>query len=493
MIKDSGIYYEPAKLNSSENISFDEQKFYTFNLTSSPHSRLNPHNNTKYKEHPNTFHTSELLAAQDAINENSNFSHKYKRRIDLLQNKGIETNGDPLYLYLDIDLRTSEKSNQTQLERVKNMFENFQTSENDLSECINLHIYIFSKYIDTINKTNTNWGHKVEHDNLSSSEELTEIQKKCGQPANIIKQSIYEIKQNFPQKEQTSQTEQVEQIDENNESISPNKYIVPQSESRNIENTTTLSDLYTTLTTFADNDVKSKTNILSGNIEVQLQSDKQYTEHDALNSFGNNNQSHDPNSAFTLNSPILNEKKLLNITKHITIEEAIAAGVTQLSVNENLTTRETNRVVYGEEEIQIPRIITKEFPNGTFLSVIDGHEEIPNSDFNTNGYTIPKDADESTISYFRDNLNDLTTNPDLLLANNNNIMKSDFVELQGNLYFLFGKKQIPARFIQQPDGELNVAIDGFSLCGQMLEENTSKFMNLLCNCLQLQNCTNPSP
>ncbi|KAF9417638.1 hypothetical protein HW555_005345 [Spodoptera exigua] len=154
-IKDNEIYYEPVEPNSYQNTHFDDQTLSMLNFNINLHSK------------PSTRSATE--------------TNEYLRTAKYEIEKAREL---PLLLYLDLDLNTAGNNN-IQLENLKKMFINFHATEKDLSECINLHIYIFSKSIDK----NT----------AVDSQKITEIQNKCKHTDSIIKESIYQINHTLSQ------------------------------------------------------------------------------------------------------------------------------------------------------------------------------------------------------------------------------------------------------------------------------------------------------
>lgn len=390
--EDSGIYYEPVNQNYSSQdliLRFLNHKILITN-------------------------TSQSSAVQDRHDENhSRTTNKYKRTDGKYPKSKEDSNEQLLHLYLDLDLDTTKNNNRSQIEELKKMIENFQAVEKDLSECINLHIYIFSKYVDTNMKTNTNWGQNAKNDNLSNSLVLTEIQSKCEQPVSIIKQSIYQIQQGFSQEEPAGEYLQKEE-EILNRVESTTKYTTGSNNSVDGKSETT------TLTTHSTDDVPAET----------------IHDYDIT-----------PTTSFYDNSTLFDD-------------------------NQNFrSTTMPERTLLTEEDMKIPRILTKELSNGSVTSVVDGYEEIPNSDFITDVVT-------STVSYNA-----------VSVSNSDEIVEPDLAEINGSLYFSFGDEHIPARFIQHLNGSLNVALDGFSMCNHVLKVNTSHFMNLLCKCISLQNCT----
>lgn len=325
----------------------------------------------------------------------------------------------PLYVYLDLDLNTTGISNILQLENLKTMFMNFHAAEKNLSECINLYIYIFSKSID-INS-------KVDY------QQLTEIQNKCNHTASLIKESIYEIKQ--PLSQDFLQTYEDDSYGFNmNDDMAHTSYM----------DTINTTDVYT-ITHYTETISENSTETIYKNSTetINTSTDIGYTS---------------------------------NLTENINVVHVLKNDTEKM-----ITEIETNRTKITDEEMKIPRILTKELSNGTLFSAVDGFEDIiTNSDFTT--------TTDSTTMEIKPEMKVSTSKPIFIDSNvDDKIVQSGLFELHGRLYFSFGSIQIPARFIQHSDGELNVAIDALSMCNQMVEENSSNFMNLLCKSIKLQN------
>ncbi|XP_063634758.1 uncharacterized protein LOC134805352 [Cydia splendana] len=112
------------------------------------------------------------------------------------------------------------------------------------------------------------------------------------------------------------------------------------------------------------------------------------------------------------------------------------------------------RSAYEENEIKIPRIITKECHNNTIQSIIDGIEELPNNDFTDN---------ESDI--------------------------------KGRLYFVSNKELVPVRFVQTNGGTINLGIDGPGLCDKLIRkaDKKSSLLTALCEYMQSDMYRNKNP
>ncbi|XP_063392735.1 uncharacterized protein LOC134678200 [Cydia fagiglandana] len=112
------------------------------------------------------------------------------------------------------------------------------------------------------------------------------------------------------------------------------------------------------------------------------------------------------------------------------------------------------RNAYEENEMKIPRIITKECHNNTIQSIIDGIEELPNNDFTDN---------ESAI--------------------------------KGRLYFVSNKELVPVRFVQTNGGNINLGIDGPQLCDKLIRkaDKKSSLLTALCEYIQSDMYQNKNP
>lgn len=60
----------------------------------------------------------------------------------------------------------------------------------------------------------------------------------------------------------------------------------------------------------------------------------------------------------------------------------------------------------------------------------------------------------------------------------------------GSIYFNFGNQNIPARFIQDPEGHVKISIDIIALCDKLnLSSNGSVLIGVMCKCVQSKTCT----
>lgn len=126
-------------------------------------------------------------------------------------------------------------------------------------------------------------------------------------------------------------------------------------------------------------------------------------------------------------------------------------------------------IKHMEKDLLIPKIITREYANNTITSVVDGFELIPNQDFEN----IRK-AFQSVDDHIDD-------------SDQTNLIQ----DKTGNLHISMDNNPIPARFILNSKGEMQLAFDGLSLCNQMTKDEKEKkvFMKLLCECIQFHNCS----
>ncbi|XP_075991421.1 uncharacterized protein LOC142986703 [Anticarsia gemmatalis] len=395
--KNTQLIYQPPDVNTAQVSQLHEQPFHQTNpVTKIPktkeHKRV-VRSDKSAENGTNNYHSG--LQRFLKHNSNNDFNNKSKNSLELP-------------IYLDIDLSTPVNDDSSDLkEELTHVFQKVRASEKDLSECINLHIYIFSKNNDNINKTHTNWGHH-NNDKLSGSEVLTEIQNKCDQPTTIIHESVYKIRQrdsngfNYP--------------DDSNESTESNAY---------------------------DED------------EHTGKSDDLSTEDRSRNT---------------------DENKVVLKTTNASVDREIVNrnGVESLATITNH--HSSGRSILPEKNILIPKIITTEFSNNTVSSVVDGYEILPNSDFIHHDFNAADEGDNISEEYRE--------------FESGRHGQSDLEQdVKGNLYFSFGtRNHIPARFIQNSEGEMHLAIDGFALCDQIRpEENKIEFVNILCNCIQMYN------
>lgn len=149
-----------------------------------------------------------------------------------------------------------------------------------------------------------------------------------------------------------------------------------------------------------------------------------------------------------------------------------------------------NRTKLPESEIKIPKIKVKEYANNTVISDVTGFEYLSNSDFVTENSTI---ITETKIN--NNDISDQLTSVDSLDTNHSVSADSERVmtepSITGQLYFLYDDQQLPARFVQNPDGKINLGIDAQALCDRLTSssENRPSLLSIMCNCVNFSNCT----
>lgn len=370
-------------------------------------------------------------------------------------------------LYLDINLYKHGNISGPNLKKeLIQIFEKVRASEKYSSRCVNLHVYIFSKHNDNNNQTDTNSAQNVNNDNLSRSEILTEIQNKCDQRTTVIHESIYEIRQREQKEDESSEKSQEATSTYDNSTYDAEDKGTIQELSRtnytNHESTDLVNnDLLETTTNSVD--ITDKENVGRHG----LGSDTPYSQFDSMSA----NES---------------DEKYYNLTTSRRSEPIV---ISDIDIRDSIKHKGLTRGVYDEKDILIPKIITKELTNDTLISIIDGYEVLPNSDFVSHYYEIARMGDNSlneTDTSQQSGLSDFSEDYD-----GNNTQSDVIQDTQGNFYFLYGNSQIPARFIQNFEGEMQLAVDGYSLCEQTPQnvENEFDFMYLLCGCIKFHKCS----
>ncbi|XP_052752674.1 uncharacterized protein LOC116413282 isoform X2 [Galleria mellonella] len=188
---ETAIYYEPAEHVPSEGVSFVYHPFIILNPTFRRHSVSNTVN-------PAIKITSHI---EDNIKEETKPSTKYKRKHNFTQKLQTEPEERPLYLDIAIQDTVRSRSSVKEFSSIDDL----QVIEQNLLDCIDLHVLIYSRKNNNITKLKEIWGDNKfkKYDNLSNSDLMIKIQSKCGQPASVIKQSLNEIKKALPRKNAT--------------------------------------------------------------------------------------------------------------------------------------------------------------------------------------------------------------------------------------------------------------------------------------------------
>ncbi|CAB3225269.1 unnamed protein product [Arctia plantaginis] len=328
-------------------------------------------------------------------------------------------------LYLDFNLHTSSSKPSIDInfkDDIKHIFEKVRASETYVPQCTDLHIYIFSKNNDNINKTHTNWGHHVTHDNLTGSEVLTEILNNCDQSATVIRESVYEIKKRKYLKSTTTNN----LFDEEKlKSVTDDLSLRPSTK-----------DLKTIQRNFVINNVQETTTAFTGETD----------------------------NGKILKSDTENHSDEYSISNKSKADAILRKPISRSQRNEQM-----------EKGLLIPKIITREHANNTITSVVDGFETIPNLDF----------IDNNIFSKTRKAFASVEDHADYF--DETNLIQ----DTKGNLHILMDNNSIPARYILNSKGEMQLALDGFSICDQMTQNQKEKrvFIKLLCECIQFHNCS----
>ncbi|XP_068619567.1 putative uncharacterized protein DDB_G0285119 [Battus philenor] len=161
----------------------------------------------------------------------------------------------------------------------------------------------------------------------------------------------------------------------------------------------------------------------------------------------------------------------VKILQNRSMKDGVYFSITPpLDSEEPVTSTIANRKVYNENEIPLQKIITKEYSNGTLLSVVDSTEALPNNDFSfeyvdntqsTELFTNNYNDNDNTSHDYESYITQMPTTEHYKSAQE--ILDHDGIII-GKLYFVFDQEHIPAKFIQRPNGEIHVGIDGPTLC-----------------------------
>lgn len=152
----------------------------------------------------------------------------------------------------------------------------------------------------------------------------------------------------------------------------------------------------------------------------------------------------------------------LNVSQDNDFDTALASSVKE-------------RVSLMKTDINLPKITTTELNNNTVLSELDNNQYLANQHVTLNStLQVDNDVPIGTNSIFAKDQEDKTVQTRILNH-----------DITGKLYFSVNKENIPAHFIQNPDGDIRVGIDGISLCDTLNRANeTSKLLSVLCKCVR---------
>ncbi|KAG7312989.1 hypothetical protein JYU34_000061 [Plutella xylostella] len=194
----------------------------------------------------------------------------------------------------------------------------------------------------------------------------------------------------------------------------------------------------------------------------------------------------------------------------------------QYNVTE-ITRRSGARELLKESDVKIPKMISKELVNGSFVSDVLGYEDLANGDFESD----TKNSLEGDESEARNISTSLSRRSEVLLHEDiNNDTKADLIdvkyndlgnedmqadlegaasevsvnfaapseaprqsEIVGKLYFMSSDQLIPARFVQNPEGEIVLGLDGPALCDKIILNNKNKsvMFSKLCSFINTPN------
>ncbi|CAH2985399.1 unnamed protein product [Chilo suppressalis] len=222
IVDDSPIFYEPLEL-SPYSVSFLERPFYLLNPTSSLSQNQK---NLKFKKLKRSNNPNQFDFA------NSNPIRKSKGMPQTLI-----SSTEIVPLYLDIDVNTNDMQRSSDL--ITKDIENVEELENNLMDCINLHILIDlekdDKYI--INSKYIKKDQVKKYLGLSDSELMVEIRNKCAQPNQIIETNLKDIKKILTKKSLGERRYKEKETNANNENGSHIREhpMVPSTRSENVK------------------------------------------------------------------------------------------------------------------------------------------------------------------------------------------------------------------------------------------------------------------
>lgn len=141
------------------------------------------------------------------------------------------------------------------------------------------------------------------------------------------------------------------------------------------------------------------------------------------------------------------------------------------------------RKEYFEGEYEIPKLVTVEFSNNTIISEIQGNEKIPNEDFVTPKDVVVEEKSNCTFTTTNHlNKSRVADKDNVLVGEVKNISEA----ISGKLYFKYGTEFVPASFLQQREGNLDIAIDLPSLCKSNKQVIMSQIIQTICNCIKVR-------
>ncbi|XP_059062318.1 uncharacterized protein LOC131855109 [Achroia grisella] len=568
---DTAVYYEPAEHVPSERVSFVYHPFFILNPT--------------FKRH-----------AENDVNAQSNGRPKYKLKANIVHNSNTQPGELPLYLDVSVQDTVNPRSSVKEFDT-----KDFKLIEQNLLECIDLHILIYSRQNNNITKLKEIWGDNKfkKYDNMSNSDIMIEIQSKCGQPASIVKESLNEIKMSLPKKNtpqyKSAQKDLIDEIitaipmlknnslnfnrsdelsftttentnfkDEtttsqdfdkshsvsNNKSktISTRSTSMNTSNNQDSENRETLTSTVEPIAQYYEDNITSPRDTFSTQytkeenlfsvtpIKIENMTEKEYLGKYTKTYDKSSNKNRDIFFTASTNSPITQINTvgftLTDAPKDILQAETSTENTdikdpankikyddtqTKDKVQEELTefnsikTATNNRTLYPDDDIKLSKVIVKEYSNDTVVSEVAGNELLRNNDFI---YDNSSDNENLTIRTKIDNLKENYSNdtsPSASTYNDGNYMfdinkrisittttmksseiqESPQYEITGKLYFYFNRESIPVQFVQKTDGNINVGLDGISLCNELNNSVKSKstLLTILCNCAKSSNCT----
>ncbi|KAL0902454.1 hypothetical protein ABMA27_000317 [Loxostege sticticalis] len=455
-LENTEIYYEPSDEYSYDRTSFVEHPFYIVNPTFRKQNFQNVENRKARKIHINN-----REGEPDRRIDNQEPGVNAERSLE------IETVDVPLYL--DIDLYKSVKNGKSNDMKTNNL-KKPELTEDDLTECIDLHILVYSRKSDQGANIEDMWDEtKInKYKKLSDADLMIEIQSKCHQPSKIVHESLEEIKnswrrnsqhrssqdlgtkkhfENYPENEKLMD---VIITDQNNSQFNSKFKVdnmIPLSTEEpiemisllpvttdntnfnsNVDSSSIISEINwsTDFTTSSNLEVKNVTEPTTEIIESNYNESRidKVFKNDSLSQFSNqilpvtletttvlDSYTNFPELGESVSSEFLtkNDIKTLSDQSDETSTKLADADETSSSLPYG---HDKHKEIL-EKDIRITRIFTKEFVNDTVASSINGIELIPNNDF----------VEKSMVSH-DPNLKEISTSKTTSIPNNDFVEKS---------------------------------------------------------------------
>ncbi|KAM3968422.1 uncharacterized protein ACR2FA_001808 [Aphomia sociella] len=566
---EAAVYYEPAEHVPSERVSFVYHPFIILNPTFRRHT-ISHNMNPSVKVSPRI---------ADDIKDETKRRIKYKRKNNVTHKLDIQLEEDrPLYLDVSVQESSNSRSSAKELGELGDM----QLIEQNLMDCIDLHILVYCKKNNNITELKKIWGENKfkKYDNMSDSELMINIKNKCNQPSNIHKSTDIDDKTDHIVTVTEVPTEFKSMGSNNNNGnftttdtfIKGSSFLedhtsTSQYVEKSLNNSTnnvmkTISTRSTPTNSSVDQAEKSQQHPAS----TIYPNNQYYYEDTAVKSPGDIDSIQSPSIdhsvylvspdtfvTFTETNPLISNNSI-NTETQITTTERLFADSSMIPYSERETStvdssyiynkkpvsetvpehykvttpgydfelkeNEINehkelssatnineiRVLYPENELKIPKLIVKEYPNDTIISEVTGNELMPNNDFTHSVLTDKPYLSTTEDNIINKNSVDYSNNvvssavigainmediKDIKASNTSlQIRSTPQSEVTGKLYFNFRNESIPVRFVQKSDGAISMGLDGMSLCEELVRsgQNKSTLLTVLCNCARSQDC-----